>query len=290
MELHARHIGAARLLLCLCFGNLSTVAIAADLGRNEAGRAESMEFAQPVTRYVRVDASFANYGGYSFYQADVVANGGSFLEEDIGTKGVVGAGIGWKLSPWLRADLTGEYRLPASIHAYDNLTGTLTTGEHLQANTHYSGDLSAFVGLANVYADLGHWGRITPYVGAGAGFARVEISHLTTASYGTLDDPSSGAHFSDSSTASSKNNSEWNFAWALMAGLSVDLNPEAILDIGYRYIDFGGGTAAASDLIVCPCGAVGQPLEIADLTAHEFRVGLRFPLGGRDSEPAQPLK
>jgi opacity protein-like surface antigen len=293
MQLNARLVGAAWAILCLGSVSLtSTTALAADLGHhnNTAEVLDQPHYVQNIGRYLRVDAGLGRYDGPSFSQAEVTANGGTFVQEDIGTQGFVGAGIGWKLSNWLRTDLTGEYRLPGSVHGYDNLTATLITGEQLQANTTYTAQLSAVVGLANVYADLGKWGRFSPYIGAGAGFARVELSHLEAQSYGTLTDPATGASFSRTESAASKNNSEWNFAWALMAGLSVDLNPEAILDVGYRYIDLGGGAAGASDLIVCQCGTVGRPLEVADLTAHEFRIGLRFPLGGHDSEPVQPLK
>jgi opacity protein-like surface antigen len=58
--------------------------------------------------------------------------------------------------------------------------------------------------------------------------------------------------------------SRWNFAYALMAGAAYHLSPNLSVDFGYRYADLG--TAPGYDM---------TPVEI---TAHEFRVGLRYKL------------
>lgn len=59
-------------------------------------------------------------------------------------------------------------------------------------------------------------------------------------------------------------NSRWNFAWALMAGAAYHLSPNLSFDFGYRYADLGAAT--------------GLDLSRVDITAHEFRVGLRYKL------------
>jgi opacity protein-like surface antigen len=290
MTMLARHFGAALFALCFAIANSVSPSQAADLGAQGTGSSYEHAYSQPLSdRYVRVDAGLGWFDDVSFSQADVYDNGGSFLEQDIGKQGSISVGLGRQLRSWLRVDLTGEYRVQADIKGYDNLTGTLTTGEYLQANTHYSGDLSAFVGLANVYVDVGRFGRITPYVGAGAGFSRVEVSDLETSTFGSLTDPLTGAYISETSSARSKNNSEWNFAWALMAGFAMDISADVKLDVGYRYLNLGSGTAGASDLLICVCGSIGQQLELSDLEAHEVRVGLRIPIGSRE-EPLQPMK
>lgn len=242
--------------------------------------------------YFRVDAGLARSSGYDFSQSDLHTNGGSFIEENLTKGGVVGIGIGRRLSSWLRTDLTGEYRWPVSIRGRDNLTGIVEyTGDIFQANTNYSGDLSAFAGLANVYVDLGGWHNVRPYVGAGIGFARIEVSDFRTATYGTLSDPNTNAVIvSEHTSATSRDSSEWNFAWALMAGLSIDVRPSTVLDIGYRYIDLGGSGSGSSDLLNCTCGTIGQPFRIDDLSAHEIRIGLRFALDGDRNAPPPPLK
>ena len=78
-----------------------------------------------------------------------------------------------------------------------------------------------------------------------------------------------------------------------MAGTSYDLSPNAKLDLGYRYLNMGSGTTVSTSLLDCTCGTVGQPLKIADLDAHEFRVGVRWMLGSEQAATPvayQPLK
>jgi opacity protein-like surface antigen len=242
--------------------------------------------------YLRLDVAAARSDTSGFSQADLAVNGGTFVSESLGTQPVLAVGIGRQITPWIRADLTGEYRVPSSLSAYDNLTATLiSSGEILQANTSYRGEYSSLVGLANVYFDLGHWRGFTPYVGAGIGAARNEISGLTTATVGSLTDPLTGVKVSQKTSATSQDHSQWSLAWALMAGVSFDLTDTLKLDAGYRYIDLGSGESASSDGLICNCGTLGQPLKLHDLTANEIRIGLRFQFGGPDhADRPPPLK
>lgn len=229
--------------------------------------------------YLRFDMGLPDYGSASFSQADLTDNGGTFLSGKVGDRPAFAIGVGRNLSQWLRMDLTGEYRMPANVSARDNLSGVLVdTGDILQANTDYRGRLSSVVGLANIYVDLSSWRGITPYVGAGIGLAHNELWDVRTSTIGTLTDPVTGPGDPDVSSATSRDHSQWNFAWALMAGFSYDMSALTKLDIGYRYINLGSGTSASSDLLECVCGAIGQALKINDIDAHEFRVGLRFAL------------
>jgi opacity protein-like surface antigen len=259
---------------------------AADFGRAADGivvaHGEPLE-ATPVNAnnyYVRADMGLPDYGSASFSQADLADNGGTFLSEKIGDRPVFAIGVGRNLSQWLRMDLTGEYRLSANVRARDDLSGIVVDsgGDILQANTDYRGRLTSVVGLANIYVDLSSWRGLTPYVGAGIGLARNELSDVRTSTIGTLSDPTTGDVFTERSSATSRDHSEWNFAWALMAGFSFDMSATTKLDLGYRYINLGGGTSASSNLLECVCGAIGQALKIDDIDAHEFRIGLRFVL------------
>jgi opacity protein-like surface antigen len=58
--------------------------------------------------------------------------------------------------------------------------------------------------------------------------------------------------------------SRWNFAWALMAGAAYHLSPNLSVDFGYRYADLGSAT--------------GLDLSLVEVTAHEFKIGLRYKL------------
>ncbi|MBB3772361.1 opacity protein-like surface antigen [Angulomicrobium tetraedrale] len=147
---------------------------------------------------------------------------------DTGDAWMLGIGAGVRLNDWLRVDVTADYRTQADLRVAGG-----------------TGELSVFTTLANAYVDLGSWHGFTPYVGAGAGAGYLSISDISFPA-GSL-----------------KGGDGWGFAWALMAGVSVELAPKWVVDAGYRYIaidsaDIGGGWSSLNQ------------------NAHEFRLGLRF--------------
>lgn len=264
------------------------LAHAADLGVEPA-----IETVQPAERafYVRGDFGYAfnKIGGFS--QPEVLDNGGSFVSSDVGHAPYIGAGIGWRFTNWLRFDLTGEYRFSADATAQDYLQTNLHGPDgQLTASTKYSGEFTSIVGLANVYFDLPEWHGITPYVGGGIGFARNTFSDFATSSHGTFLDFSTSKLTTQDTTGFANDKSEISFAWALMAGLSIDVSSRAKLDLGYRYVNLGGKIAISSNIINCVCGTVASPLTGDDLESHEIRVGLRFELGSADEQRYEPLK
>ena len=80
------------------------------------------------------------------------------------------------------------------------------------------GDLSAFAMMANVFLDLHNASPVTPYLGAGIGFATLYLSD-TFVSSGLL-------YPSDTDTV---------FAWQAGGGVEIALNRQLSLDLGYRY-------------------------------------------------------
>lgn len=249
--------------------------------------------------YVRGDVGVGRHSFGKFSQADLAANDGDFLSNSVGDTVYVGAGLGWQVNSRFRFDLTGEYRSTAQIKALDNLYGDIvdtTTGDPigtLQTNSHYQGNLTALVGLLNGYWDIANYRGFTPYVGAGLGFANLRTSDFTGIALATFTEAGTGDVTLQHSSITSKAHSQTNFAWALMAGTSYDLSPNAKLDLGYRYLNMGSGTTVSTSLLDCTCGTVGQPLKIADLDAHEFRVGVRWLLGNEQAPSPvayQPLK
>lgn len=240
--------------------------------------------------YFRFDAGYAFQDINEFRQADLIEQGGRIVSDHFGDSGVLGAGVGWRLSPWLRIDLTGEYRTSADVEARDRLVVQLDDPAGvMDASTTYKTDYSAIVGLANLYVDLPKIHGITPYIGGGIGFARNKFSGLRAVTGATFIDDDTGTVLEQEVIGVSKSNSETSFAWALMAGLVIDLRENTKLDFGYRYIDLGGDTSVSSGIIACRCDAVGGPLKGADLDAHEIRIGLRWEFDRPAPLPA-PLK
>ena len=239
--------------------------------------------------YLRFDLSVPFYELGSFSQKGLEDNGGRFLDQDIDTAPVFGTGIGWNLGSRVRFDLPAEYRTLSDLHGRDFLELNLVAPDGLvSASTRYTGDYSAIVGLANLYADLGTWNGFTPYIGGGIGIAHNRITGIDAISVGSFEDATTGAIRHQTTVSHADGKSENTFAWALMAGLSYDLSERSKLDIGYRYLNLGKDVAATSAFIECECGTVGDPLKVEDLEAHEIRIGYRWLLD--EPSPAVHLK
>jgi opacity protein-like surface antigen len=161
-------------------------------------------------------------------------------DSSLGKGYTAGLGGGIKTS-WARTDVTIDYASPV------NYTGTTLTPGDTTAK------IQATTALFNGYLDLGTWYHVTPYVGAGAGVAYAHV----------YDYVSAGAPPFTGNTSKK----QWNFAWAGMAGIAVDISHNLMVDLGYRYLNIGD-VGTASD-------AFGA-MTFKNVAAHEVRVGLRW--------------
>lgn len=190
--------------------------------------------------YLRGDIG---YRSYSAGEAEVTgplllpASGGSI--DDVFT---FGGGAGYK-SGWYRADVTIDWSPGASYSA----------SSPLWLND-YAMKIESVALLGNLYFDLGTWYGFTPYVGAGLGAALLRIDD-----YSSISNP----------VALYQKENTWNFAWALTGGFSYSLSPGLLLDASYRYLDMGDVESTVLD-------PLGSQFTVKDITAHEFRVGLRY--------------
>ena len=62
-----------------------------------------------------------------------------------------------------------------------------------------------------------------------------------------------------------------------MAGVGWQVTERAVLDLGYRYIDMGKAESGNYD----NAGFFNPKVRVDDITAHEFKVGLRYSLRRR---------
>jgi opacity protein-like surface antigen len=172
----------------------------------------------------------------------------------------VGAGIGYQYSSWLRFDFTAEYRSKADLHAWGSYTIGCPSGVCLDV---YDGHLKSWVFLANAYLDLGTWWCLTPFVGAGVGGAYNIIAGLSdfgpqTAGRGTAAD-----------------HGEWNFAWALHAGIAYNYAPNLKFEVAYRYLNYGDASATINCL-GAGCAPASSHYRLKDLESHDFKLGVRW--------------
>lgn len=206
--------------------------------------------------------------GYSNQQVDKLDNVLYDTAEDVDNKfadfdgGVTfGGGIGYRFSKWFRADVTGEYRSKTDFSGYD-----IYTFQGADFPDHYDAKKSEILALANGYVDLGSWHGLSPFIGAGVGMANVEISGFTDTGIGVSGDPSS---------AYGADHDEWNFAWALYAGVGFEVNEALTLELAYRYLDMGDGESG--DLIASDgTDDFDNPMEFKDITSHDVRLGVRY--------------
>jgi opacity protein-like surface antigen len=207
--------------------------------------------------------------------------GNGFLNKGIDDAFIFGVGVGYQFNSWLRFDLTGEYRTATGIKgtesypfdcAYNPFGSCAGGGNPKQYTLNgvtvvnryniFQGSISSFVGLANVYFDLGTWWGLTPFVGVGGGFAHNRVRNVTDY------DPS---EFGGGGFAAG--GSKTNFAWALHAGVGYDINPNLKLELSYRYLNMG---SAETGRLYCLCGGSISPLRIDDIDSHDLRLGMRW--------------
>jgi opacity protein-like surface antigen len=182
---------------------------------------------------------------------------------------VGGGGIGYKFTNWFRSDLTLDYRANADFRA------TTSTSNYIENFSLESAKLSATTLLINGYADLGTWYGVTPYVGVGVGVAQTRLESYRGANFLQPASPfypvgATGPFLV--STTLPDSSSQYNFAWALMAGASVDVDQYLKIDAGYRYVRL--------DQAETKLDAFGVGARVKELQSHEFRVGLRYTIDG----------
>lgn len=188
----------------------------------------------------------------------------------------MGIGAGYAFNSWLRSDVTLEYRKASKYRIWEETTpptsGLVQSGYNLTR-----GKLAAIVGLWNGYIDLGTWNRITPFIGAGVGFAHLRDSDGLDYGY--------GAFAGGFGRSADKNTT--NFAWALHAGLGYDLSTNWKAEVGYRYLNMG---TATSGIFTCSVACPPYYSRLKDITAHDLKVGLRYVFADPQVSPmAGPL-
>ena len=281
----------ATLVAGAALGALATVALpalAADLIEPTIIEAPIIEKVKPFGGwYIRGDV------GYSFneYRDEDFATDGLFKtqfntkppiplfpERTVDDSAFLGVGVGGHLGQYLRADITADYQFNADmVTAFDKETfnpgcrSTLTVAE---CESGYSADMHAITVMANAYVDFGTYAGITPYVGAGSGFANIAYGDVTETDCALPANPgtTSGTPCGNNpntvqTTAVYDGDSTLRLAWSVAAGASYDVNDMFAIDGGYRFVRVEEG------YISHEAGIKDQGLDM-----HQIRVGARVKL------------
>ncbi|HRJ69350.1 MAG TPA: outer membrane beta-barrel protein [Beijerinckiaceae bacterium] len=193
-----------------------------------------------------------------------------------------GVGVGYQFNSFLRFDVTGEYRTTSKFSAFDSFNGTSFGMPCIKCYNLYSSSIDSSNLMANAYIDLGTWSGLTPYVGAGIGFAHHKVSGLQDV----------GVAATIGGFGYAADTSQTNFAWALMAGVGMQVTRNLTMDLGYRYMNMG---SVDTNAIHCVLGN-GLPnpnwcsRHTYDVNSHDVKIGFRYMFGGDVAPaPAAPL-
>ncbi len=263
---------------------LSTVAFAADM----AIAPPPMPYAPPPVEdfggwYLRGDIGFSNQMVKNIHTSDPLAYAqiSSLTERTaFDTGGIFDVGAGYRFNNWFRVDVTGQYRGNTNFKGTDVFTAS-AFGVPYNGQDNYNATKSELLFLANAYVDLGTWWCVTPFIGAGVGTSRVSISNFTDTGVNNLQQPAPpAAPFAGgppvASYATAASGSQWNFAWALHAGLAYKISPNATLELAYSYVNLGPGTTGIiSDFTGFQAGHV---FKFNDITSNDVRLGVRWDL------------
>src|SRR5687768_13152357 len=189
-------------------------------------------------------------------------------EGEFSSAPIVGGGVGYQFNDYLRGDLTVEWRGKSDFYALDWLDADSGTPGGITTNE-YTAKKSELVFMANGYYDFGAFYGITPYVGAGIGASYNTISHFRD-----INEINGGAAHAD-------DNSEWNLAWALHAGLGFQATERMTIDFGYSFISLGDASSGAlrnDDPDFFPFGGDNDGIKFNDIYSHDFKLGVRYSL------------
>ena len=187
---------------------------------------------------------------------------------------IIGFGLGYKVNNWFRVDATGEYRASTPYHALNTYTGAAPGC--IECYDQYKARFGGGVFLLNGYVDLGTWAGLTPFIGVGVGASYNSVKDITDHNVTT------GTGFGYGRGAAN-----WDFAWAVMAGLSYAVTPNVALEMSYRYLDRGAGNTGA---IYCANGNGGCYLERQSfkVASQDLRIGMRWQFADTPGMPASP--
>jgi opacity protein-like surface antigen len=177
--------------------------------------------------------------------------------DELSSTYLVGLGIGTRVAPQFRIDLTYTFRGLYDLNHTDQRTPNPQS---------FRAQVQSHVAMANAYYDVPFkLGPVAPFVGGGIGYAlnKTDELELTT---------------SGSAATQMPGGATTQFAWQAMGGLSIELPRSMVLEIGYRYVDLGDITFDQGRQI--QAGAVaGTTVGMrGSLSAHEWIASVRFGL------------
>jgi opacity protein-like surface antigen len=177
-----------------------------------------------------------------------------------GSSPLFGGGVGYQFNDWIRGDVTAEYRGAADFNALD----WVDFGNGDRYTNDYRARKSEWLFLANGYYDFGTYGPIVPYVGAGIGASRNTISQFRD------------FNVINGGGAWAASDSQWNFAWALHAGLGIQVTDRMTVDLGYSFVNLGNARTGPLRNDDPAYDVPNDGFKFHKLTSNDLKLGIRY--------------
>ena len=148
--------------------------------------------------------------------------------------------------------------------------------------------------MLNAIYDFNDFGRWEPYVGAGIGFAKSELSAVASDfpsgsdAGATLVASSAcpGARNGSDSFVCSVDDSDVNFAWQVIAGLGYAVTDNLTWDTNYKYQDIDVASFEGVRTNNISGASTRLAADLVDAGSHTVMTGFRYRFGGSTPPPA----
>jgi opacity protein-like surface antigen len=165
---------------------------------------------------------------------------------------VYALGFGYKINDKLRSEVVYSYtdlKYKRNIASEKNPTMILEYNQKVNIQTV----------MINLFYDVATYQKLTPYIGFGLGYAKIN--------------PKEASVISKRGTTSYQSNKSENLAYSLMGGVSIAMTDRINFDIGYKFQDFG----KAKPLYYPEMLAAPQQVEKSfKIKTHSGTIGVRY--------------
>ncbi|MFK7761140.1 MAG: outer membrane protein [Candidatus Midichloriaceae bacterium] len=163
-------------------------------------------------------------------------------------------GFGYKINDKFRSEIA---------YSYTDLKYERTTPDRTNPNkvTEFKQKVNIQTGMLNLFYDVVTYQKLTPYLGVGIGYAKINLKETSM--------------FTKPLKTTLRSNKSENLSYALMGGLSIDMTDRINFDIGYKFQDFG--KAKGFNKYKTPHGKEGKmDPKSFKIKAHIARAGIRY--------------
>ncbi len=219
------------------------------------------QVAVPAGIYVRGEVGAAFHDSVFFRDTNAQAANCDLCDttfpSTVGSSAIVGAGVGLRLTPVFRTELSLDYLTSAKVTGHDLATPPSTA----------SANVSSIIALANIYVDFpelppGIFGLVQPYLDAGIGLASNNLG--TTSGHSGAIGPFTIA-----------GSTQTNLAYALGFGAGYPLGPRLTADISYRFFD-PGQLRTGTTLSAGGTSTQVTASRTGSADVHTVMIGLRY--------------